>query len=47
MHFAKKPEAKALIAQYAASVFSPQRTADLMLERLGAVQKILAQRNWL
>jgi glycosyltransferase involved in cell wall biosynthesis len=46
IEFIKTPNAKEQIAHYAASVFAPQRTAQLMLERLDAVQKILAQRNW-
>jgi hypothetical protein len=45
--FIKTPEAKEKITHYAASVFAPQRTAQLMLERLDAVQKILSERNWL
>jgi glycosyltransferase involved in cell wall biosynthesis len=39
--------AKEKIMHYASSVFAPQRTAQLMLERLDAVQKLLVQRNWL
>jgi glycosyltransferase involved in cell wall biosynthesis len=46
IEFIKTPNAKEQIAHYAASVFAPQRTAQLMLERLDALQKILVQRNW-
>ncbi len=47
MDFVKKPHAKEQIAQYAAGVFAPEHTALLLVERLAAVQKILAARNWL
>jgi len=46
IEFIKTPNAKEQIAHYAASVFAPQRTAQLMLERLDGLQKILVQRNW-